>query len=160
MTKANDNVGSAMSEEGALSKRRPISGAAPTLRSCVHSEQVRHFVLLARELVEAAARRGDAAFVSLPEYRRFSSGAYACGFVCSDGGVNSRSFQPYIDDPGRVAGLGFLDIRRLVHFMMRAERWSDMGGDEGGGAILDAVRSGCLAAVADRLENATEWRGD
>ncbi len=85
----------------------------------------------------------------LPEYNLFVEGAYACGFVCTDGKsegdldmVNSRPREV-------VASWSFPELRQYVHFLLRSEKWADGYSSP----ILHAIRSGALQKVADRLES-------
>jgi hypothetical protein len=43
-------------------------------------------------------------------------------------------------------------IREVIHFLVRSERWGDMNSDTGGGPLWDSLEGGAAKAIADRLD--------
>lgn len=121
-------------------------------RSAVHECQVELLVLLARELIEAYTRRPQtslADWFDLPECRRFIVGAYAAGFVCGDLGP-MKEFEEMNSHPREHLGdAGFNRLRHWIHTLLRAERWADGYSSP----VREAIASGALEIVVDRLEN-------
>lgn len=121
-------------------------------RSAVHACQAELFVLLARELIEAYMRRQNtslADWFELPEYQRFVIGAYAAGFVCTDL-APMDDFEEMGSRPREhLSSAGFNRLRHWIHTLLRAERWADGYSSP----IRDAIASGALEIVADRLES-------
>lgn len=137
---------------------------APSKRSAINEFQVQHLCALTRLLVrstldhfevEASADLPEEsweAFTSLPEYGLFTSGAYACGFVCSDLRPDTD-----LDEVRRfpIAVLGGMDLRQLrhyVHTLMRSER----AGHGYGSVVYEALRAGALEAICERLERGSD----
>jgi hypothetical protein len=137
---------------------KPVTTAPPSINSQVSDDQVRLFASLCDDLVQAWGQRSHTVFRDLPEYDRLIIGAYACGFVCRDIPPRADDFEPYVQAPHRLAEADFTIIRRFVHFMMRCERHTDCGDDLGGGAIYEAIQSGCLPIISRRLTSTPEWR--
>lgn len=121
-------------------------------RAAVRACQAELFTLLTRELIAAYTRRPNeslADWFEQPEYRRFTVGAYAAGFVCTDlapmgdfGEIGSRPRE-------HLSSAGFNKLRHYLHTLLRAERWADGYSSP----IREAIVSGALKLVADRLEN-------
>ena len=55
-------------------------------------------------------------------------------------------------DPSPVEGMSLREIRQIIHFIMRDERWGDQGQDTGGGAVWGLITSPLGNAIANRLE--------
>lgn len=53
--------------------------------------------------------------------------------------------------PAGLEQLSLRDLRRIVHYIMRSERWGDGGCDTGGGAVWDLITSRLGDALARRL---------
>lgn len=94
------------------------------------------------------------------EWPAFIDAAYSCGFVCCDGSeeMGDREKTPVQDfirrleaDLGRVDSLSRRDLRKVLHYIMRSERWADSGADIGGGAIWELITSRLGDAIARRL---------
>lgn len=95
-----------------------------------------------------------------PEWSAFIDAAYSCGFVCHDAGEDmgdrdqtpvSESVHWLEDDVSRVDGLGLRDLRRVLHYIIRSERWGDGGGGTGGGAVWQLITSRLGDVIARRL---------
>lgn len=118
-------------------KRRPVTG-----------EQVQLFALLLRDFLREAS---GTALRDLPSYDRLILAAYACGFVCTDMS-GARAMMGVERDPAVLLAMPFRQVRLYVHALMRAERWNDYGADFGGGHIQEALASGALRLLAERLD--------
>ncbi len=140
----------------------PISNTPPTVRRPIYVEQATLFALLIRELAGAWRTQRTQSFRDLPEYGRLIHGAYACGFVCRDidGAALAERMTAMTGEPDCLRHADFSTIRRYIHTMMRAERHADAGTDFGGGFIFEAIRSGALDIVAERLEKDFGWRSE
>ncbi len=115
--------------------------------------QVLHIADLLNALVHAEKSIHRDVFSGLPEYHLLISGAEACGFYCWDidlakASETRNSFAIYSD---AVAKASLVEIRHVVHFLIRNERHTNSGGPNGGGWILDATKSGLLRAISDKL---------
>lgn len=132
----------------AISKRTPIN-----------EFQAHHFCELCRLLIQRALgyfgvqrsselpEDGIEEFTQLPEYGLFTSGVYACGFVCSD-------FSPTVDinavilRPEEVlANMTLPQLRHYVHSLMRSER----AGYGYGSILYESIKSGALDFLCDRI---------
>jgi hypothetical protein len=80
--------------------------------------------------------------------------------VCRDISPRGEYFEPFVQNPRQLETATFAQIRRFVHFMIRAERHGDGGGDFGGGMVYKALRSGALGVIARRLNEELDWRCD
>ena len=121
-------------------------------RAAVHECQVELLVLLARELIELCTQRPQtslAAWFKLPEYRRFSIGAYAAGVVCGDLGPMNEFAEMSSHRRESLSGAEFNRLRHWMHTLLRAERWADGYSSP----IREAIVSGILRIVVDRLES-------
>ena len=131
-----------------------IETRSASKRTPVLSEQIQLFAMLASELIDGYGRYPSMTldgFFEMPEYRRFTLGAYACGFVCRDlAHLNGAPFDLMNSRPhGPLLSCPFNVLRRWVHTMLRSERWN-----EGlSSPIRDAIASGALAIVVERLIN-------
>lgn len=93
------------------------------------------------------ARYGE--MYSLPEFSLLNKAARACRFVCRDY-RSSFDVEAVTRAPvPTLSSLSFSDLRRYVHGVVRGEHWA--GGF--GSPILEAIKSGALSLVADRLLN-------
>ena len=54
-------------------------------------------------------------------------------------------------DVGQVEGLSLGDLRKVLHYIMRSERWGDGGAGTGGGAVWRLITSRLGDAIARRL---------
>lgn len=151
------------SAETVKAKRGPaalVVRRAFSRRSPINEFQAQHLCGLCRLLVqrtldcfevEACAdlpEQGWESFTQMPEYRLFTSGVYACGFVCSDlsptvdlGVVAARPAESLVN-------LHLPQLRHYMHTLMRSER----AGFGYGSVLYEAVRSGALDVFCDRLE--------
>jgi len=134
-----------------------ITYKLPTARSPISFEQVNHFAQLCEELIAATRERGWARVFHAPEYHRFTGGAYACGFVCRD--INApriyRKVRSLMSDREALRAATLLEIRQCIHTIIRAER--DCQTDETGD-LKDAVESGALAIIIQRMQNDISFR--
>lgn len=128
-----------------------IVNKAPNSRSPVNQYQVDLLVLLIRELLEVYEKNREIELIEwfkLPEYRRLLLGAYACSFVCSNF-EPMKDYENYQNLPKEyVQNARWPKFRHYIHTLLRDERWSDGYSSP----ILEAVKSGALTIVADRLE--------
>lgn len=94
------------------------------------------------------------------EWHIFIQAAYSCGFVCPDAGeqMDNSERTPIRElietlkrDPRRVERMSLRELRQVIHFIMRDERWGDQGQDTGGGAIWGLITSPLGEAIARRL---------
>lgn len=88
-------------------------------------------------------------FFELDTYKLFINGAYACGFVMRDAKPDNPLAESKEAPEIAVKSLDFMQLRQLVHFLLRHERWSD--GYES--PVLNALANGSLPAIADKLRN-------
>jgi hypothetical protein len=131
----------------------------PSSRSDLNTFQREHFCSLIQLLIEGALGQfqvrvtsdlpedGWERFTDNREYQLFLTGAYACGFVCSD-------LRPDVDidrvnrsPENHVDKFDLKDLRHFVHTMMRSER-SNFGFCS---AIWESMRSGTLELLMGRL---------
>ena len=98
--------------------------------------------------------------IDWPEWHAFIDAANACGFVCSEAGEDmgdglktpvSEKIKTLKRSPAGLEQLSLRDLRRIVHYIMRSERWGDGGCDTGGGAVWDLITSRLGDALAHRL---------
>lgn len=134
---------------------RTTEDAGPTWeagskRRGVTADQVR---LFARRLQDFLSEAHGATLRGLPSYERLIQAAYACGFVCHDFDLDrAMAVMRRVErDPAALLGMPFPRVRLYVHGLMRAERWNDCGADFGGGHIHEALMSGTLRHLAERL---------
>lgn len=116
-----------------------------------------------RELIrrhETASRDERLRPIDWPEWHAFIDAVYACGFVCGDAGedMGDELKTPVSDkiktlkcSPAGLEQLSLRDLRRIVHYIMRSERWGDGGCDTGGGAVWDLITSRLGDALARKL---------
>lgn len=126
-------------------------------------QQVRFVGTRLRDLLvryEHASRDERLQPIEWVEWSAFIDACYACGFVCHDGGedMGDREKTPVSEfmrwlerDLGRVDTLGLRDLRRILHYIMRSERWGDGGAGTGGGAVWGLITSRLGDAIAHRL---------
>ena len=127
------------------------------------SEQVRFLAGRLHDLISRQETNSRAYFVKPTEWKEwhiFIQAAYACGFVCHDAGEHMDNpertpIRELIDtlkrDPCRVERMNLRDLRQIIHFIMRDERWGDQGQDTGGGAVWGLITSPLGEAIARRL---------
>jgi hypothetical protein len=126
-------------------------------------QQVRFVGDKLRDLIrrnETSSRDERARPIDWPEWHAFIDAAYACGFVCSDAGedMGDEMKTPVLEliitlkrSPAGLEQLTLRELRRVVHYIMRSERWGDGGCDTGGGAVWDLITSRLGDALARRL---------
>ena len=126
-------------------------------------QQVRFVGARLRDLLaryETASRDERAQPIEWAEWSAFIDAAYSCGFVCRDGGEDMGDpektpvpvFMRRLEgDIGAVDTLCLRDLRRILHYIMRSERWGDGGMGTGGGAVWGLITSRLGAAIARRL---------
>lgn len=116
------------------------------LCSFLESRTLAHFGV--RTLQDLPLEEDDE-FTGLTEYDLFTSGVYACGFVCSD-------LLPDVDleaierDPQSVLDrMDLPRIRHYLHTLLRSERanWGC------GSVIYSALRAGVLSALVQRIKD-------
>ena len=126
-------------------------------------QQVRFVGARLRDLIvryEHASRDERPQPIEWAEWSAFLDAAYSCGFVCHDGGEDkgNRAKTPVSEfmrrlerDLERVDTLCLRDLRRILHYIMRSERWGDGGMGTGGGAVWGLITSRLGNAIAYRL---------
>jgi hypothetical protein len=128
-------------------------------RSPVYEVQARFLAKAIRKLERAYSREFSSSrelsledfyeFQGSTEYQDFIEATLLCGFVCDD----YRDFFPLDDAHLRpkeaLHNVPFNKIRHYIHTIQRAEKWNSQYNT----ALYDAIRSGALSIVADRLES-------
>jgi hypothetical protein len=126
-------------------------------------QQVRFVGTRLRDLLvryEHASRDERLQPIEWVEWSAFIDATYSCGFVCHDGGedMGDREKTPVPEfmlwlerDLGRVDTLCLRDLRCILHYTMRSERWGDGGAGTGGGAVWGLITSRLGDAIACRL---------
>lgn len=126
-------------------------------------QQVRFLGTRLRDLLvryEHASRDERLQPIEWVEWSAFIDATYSCGFVCHDGGedMGDREKTPVPEfmlwlerDLGRVDTLCLRDLRCILHYTMRSERWGDGGAGTGGGAVWGLITSRLGDAIARRL---------
>jgi len=126
-------------------------------------QQIRFVASCLRVLInryETSSREDRARPIDWPEWHAFIDAAYACGFVCGDAGQDMGDamktpipelIKTLKRSPARLEQMSLRDLRRIIHFIMRSERWGDGGCDTGGGAVWDLITSRLGDALARRL---------
>jgi|GEM_PF-1022821 hypothetical protein len=126
-------------------------------------QQVRFVGTRLRDLLvryEHASRDERLQPIEWVEWSAFIDATYSCGFVCHDGGENMGDrektplpeFMRWLErDLGRVDTLCLRELRRILHYIMRSERWGDGGAGTGGGAVWGLITSRLGDAIARRL---------
>lgn len=126
-------------------------------------QQVRFVGDRLRDLIvryEHASRDERLQPIEWKESSAFIDAAYSCGFVCHDGGedMGDREKMPVPEFMRRLEGdlrlvdtLCLRDLRRILHYIMRSERWGDGGAGTGGGAVWGLITSRLGDAIARRL---------
>lgn len=136
-----------------------IHRKAASKRTPLLDDQAAHLVQLIEHLAKSACDhfgvrdvselRGDQHedFCQLPAYDMFVVGAYACGFVMRDGlpenPLGKIDHRPH----EAIEMLDLPTLRQVVHFLIRAERWSLPYASD----ILNAMINGLLPSIAERL---------
>lgn len=96
--------------------------------------------------------------VQWPEWNGFITLAYENGFVCRDvsdlkDDVDRTTIYDFIEqlkrDQDQVDELTLREIRQVIHYIVRSERWGDGGGPNGAGTLYSFITSG----LADRFGN-------
>ena len=147
----------------ALQNDPDIREALFSLEEKLTIQQVRFVAERLRDLLtryRAASGDERAKPIEWAEWSAFIDAAYSCGFVCRDGGedMGDREKTPVAEfmrrlegDLGLVDTLCLRDLRRIVHYIMRSERWGDGGMGTGGGAVWGLITSRLGDAIARRL---------
>ena len=147
----------------ALQNDPDIREALFSLEEKLTIQQVRFVGARLRDLLvryETASRDERAQPIEWAEWSAFIDAAYSCGFVCRDGGQDMGDpektpvpeFMRRLEsDIGAVDTLRLRDLRRILHYIMRSERWGDGGMGTGGGAVWGLITSRLGAAIAQRL---------
>lgn len=126
-------------------------------------QQVRFVAARLRDLLiryDPATRSERTQPIEWAEWSDFIDAAYSCGFVSHDAGqdMGDPEKTPVPDfirnlerNLGRVDSLSLRDLRRIMHYIMRSERWGDGGAGTGGGAVWGLITSRLGDAIAHRL---------
>jgi hypothetical protein len=95
---------------------------------------------------------------SWAEWGAFIHGAYGLGFVCHDAGdvmddgSRIRDFIAQLAaDPALASNLSLRQLRQIIHYIVRSERWGDAGGAIGAGTLYRFVVAGLAKAFEKRL---------
>lgn len=129
-----------------------IETKAISRRAPVISEQAELFGRLAEALVAAYDRTLELDdLYRMPEYENFCLGAYACGFVCRDFSLmDGQTFEKMKAEPRmHLSECSFRSLRHWTHMLLRSERWNHPYGSP----VEEAIKSGALALIAERLRN-------
>jgi hypothetical protein len=136
------------SEEGSVEVEKDPVGPprrSRSRRARISPEQARFLARLIRELAAVWRPGGDPLHDEPPpEYTRFIEGAYACGFVDPDTIPHWEDLRRYTADPEGLRQISFDGLRAFVYMVIRNERAT-------GGGIAEALDSGALGIVAERL---------
>lgn len=91
--------------------------------------------------------------VDWTEWKLIISAGYGCGFVCKDLDAEEghRIFYKLLDSSSEAGRLTIRQLRALFHYIIRSERWGDMGGDRGGNTLWVFLESDAAEAVRNRL---------
>lgn len=147
----------------ALQNDPDIRDALFSLEEKLTIQQVRFVGARLRDLLiryDTASRDERLKPIEWAEWSAFIDAAYSCGFVCRDGGedmgdpgkTSVPEFMRRLEGhPGLVETLCLRDLRRIVHYIMRSERWGDGGMGTGGGAVWGLITSRLGDAIARRL---------
>jgi hypothetical protein len=109
---------------------------------------------------ETASRGERLRPIEWAEWSAFIDAAYSCGFVCNDGaegmGDREKTLVPEFirrleGDLGTIQNLCLCNLRRILHYIMRSECWSDGDAGTGGGAVWMLIMSRLGNAIARRL---------
>lgn len=116
------------------------------LITLLEEQTCRHFQV---DTIEHVVEDRYDEFMAVQAYEIFVSAAHACGFVTRDG-TTHNPLENYGGSPSEaVAQLSLSELRQLMHFIVRSERWNDGGWS----AILEHLRNGVLQAMARRLQS-------
>lgn len=137
--------------------KKPIRPDSWRKRSSIMESQVELFCLLIEDLEESFSLSPIGPISERPAYQRFLLGAQALGFVCDDFAHDGRYLSRAKRD-GWIESRSFLELRRYVHTLIRAERAASEVIDEGLGHIEDALRTRVLQRVSRTLRSNSEWR--
>lgn len=155
-------MGDSRSEGGHKPKRSSptlISRRAISKRTPINEFQVQHFCELCRLLIHRALghfgvknsselpENGSDEFTELPEYGLFTSGAYACSFVCSDFSPTADLCAVMQRPEETLTSMTLPQLRHCVHSLMRSER----AGYGYGSILYEAIKSGALEVLCERL---------
>jgi len=147
----------------ALQDDPDIRDAPFSLEEKLTTQQVRFVARRLRDLLtryRTASRDERAKPIEWAEWSAFIDAAYSCGFVCRDGGEDMGDpekppvpeFMRKLEyDLGLVDTLCLRDLRKILHYIMRSERWGDSGAGTGGGAVWGLVTSPLGDVIARRL---------
>jgi len=147
----------------ALQNDPDIREAPFSLEEKLTIQQVRLVAARLRDLLiryDTASRDERAQPIEWLEWGAFIDAAYSCGFVCHDAGEDMGDpektpvpeFMRRLEgNLGRVDRLSLRDLRRIIHYIMRSERWGDGGAGTGGGAVWRLITSRLGDAIARRL---------
>lgn len=135
-------------KSGILSKRSPV-----------YEAQAHFLAKTIRKLERAYGRKFSSSrelsledfneFQGSEEYQDFIEATLICGFVCDD------YLNPFPLDNAHLMpreilpSLTFNKIRHYIHTIQRSDKWNSQYNT----ALYDAIRSGALSIVADRLES-------
>ncbi|MBO6883045.1 MAG: hypothetical protein JJ869_05615 [Marivita sp.] len=147
----------------ALENDPDIRDAPFSLQEKLTIQQVRFVGARLRDLVdryESASREERLRPIYWAEWSVFMNAAHSCGFVCRDEGEDMGDpkktpvlefMRKLVNNLELVESLCLRDLRRILHYAMRSERWGDGGAGTGGGTVWALITSRLGNAIARRL---------
>lgn len=131
-----------------------IQNKYPSKRLVLYGHQANLFVKAAKRLIHMIEEKRMDLDDFLPitrsdEYLWFIDVSYACGFVCRDISPTIGLIHVNEHHQDVIPTWSLLDIKKYMHTLLRSERWSDAYSSD----ICEAIKSGALLAIVDRLEN-------
>ena len=116
----------------------------------VSADQIRLMRWALQSLIEKyQAFNGHGRPVDWTEWKLFLSAGYGCGFVCNDLDAEEGHtvFRQVLETSSFGEQLTVRQLRVLFHYIIRSERWGDMGGDRGGNTLWVFLESDAAEAV-------------
>ena len=100
----------------------------------------------------------DANPIDWTEWIAFLERSYDLGFVCRDAnnrmddGTSTSLFIAMLSENRKqVQILSLRQIRQVIHYIVRSERWADLGSERGSGTLYRFVNDGLAESFACRL---------
>ena len=131
-----------------------LESALVSIEDKISKDQIQLMRWALQSLIEKyQAFNGRGRPVDWTEWKLFLSAGYGCGFVCNDLDTEEGHavFRQILDTPSSGEQLTIRELRALKHYIIRSERWGDMGGNRGGNTLLVFLESDAAEAVRNRL---------
>ena len=131
-----------------------LENASVSIEDKISKDQLHLMRWALQSLIEKyQAFNGRGRPVDWTEWKLFLSAGYECGFVCNDLDAEEGHtvFRQILDTPSSGEQLTIRELRALIHYIIRSERWGDMGGDRGGNTLWVFLESDAAEAVRNRL---------